>query len=287
MSKLLLISDIHLLTTNPNNREDDIVKTQWDKLSSVYRCADSYGASVIQAGDFVDSPRSWILLKSLIDFLSLYPNVSTYFILGQHDMYLRSSSLTVMGVLTRIFPNVNLLTSKPCIVGDVALVGQSYTENSDEYPHIKGKFNVLVVHKPITNKKLPYNVSSAKKFLKKNKKFDCILCGDIHRKFHITLGKRHILNTSSLIRKTKLDSLPGFCVLDTDKNRYEFRDVPVEDNVFIENTKEEDTEFLDEFVDGVKGKSFFKFTPKEKVLSLLKTKNKSIRELALSIMEGE
>lgn len=288
--RIVLLSDIHLLTANLNNRKDDIVNSQWVKLNHVFEVARKMNAIVIQAGDFVDSPRSWILLKLLISFFNKYPTVPVYFILGQHDMYFRSTSLTIMGVLTRIFSNLTLLTeSKPCIVEDVALVGQSYTKKSEEYSHIKGKFNILVVHKPISKHKLVYSSSTAKQFLSKHKKFDCILCGDIHRRFRITSGKRCIVNTASLVRKTHLDSSPGFYVLNTSKNTYKFYKLPVKDDVFMDVVEDDTyTDFLDEFVEKLKSKNkvFLNFTPKEKVLALIKEKKryKRIKKLALELM---
>lgn len=285
MSKMILISDLHLLTTNLNSRKDSIIESQWEKLDYIFRIAETLNACVVQAGDFVDSPRSWVLTGHLMNFFSRHSTVPVFFIKGQHDVYFRSTSLTTMGVLTMIFPTtVHLLETKPYIVGEVALVGQSYMEKSVKYPHTKGKFNILVIHKPITNKKLPYKVSSAKSFLRKNEGFDCILCGDIHRKFHIKLGNRHILNTSSLIRKTRLDSPPSFCILDTKLGTYDFRDVPIDTDVFIDTKEKEDVNFVDEFIEKVKKASFLEFTPREKVLKLVEEKHSSLRDLAISIM---
>lgn len=284
--KLILISDIHLLLTNLNSRKDNIIKTQWDKLRYVYDAAVKYDAPIIQAGDFVESPRSWVLAEQLMEFFSKYPAVHTYFIPGQHDIYFRSSSLTTMKMMTKVFKNVHLLSNKtPTIIDEVAIFGCGYMDKLRNYNGVLNKLNILVVHKPITNVTLNYETHDAENFLKKHSEFNCILCGDIHRKFYSKINGRHILNTSSLVRKTRLDSNPSFCILNTKTNTCDFIDIPVEDNVF-QNTSKNENDFLEDFISNVENTTFLVLTPKEKILTLLdRRKYKSVRKLALEIME--
>ena len=69
--KIALLSDIHLVAENPIARLDDIVVTEFGKLSAVFMYCIEHNIDVIlQAGDLVDIKRSWELLPRLTTFLN-------------------------------------------------------------------------------------------------------------------------------------------------------------------------------------------------------------------------
>ena len=295
MTKLLLVSDLHLLTSNLGTRRDNILEGQWKKLRYIYETARKKDAVVVQAGDFVDSPRSWVLLSRLISFFEEFEDITTYFVRGQHDIYMRSDSLTIMDVLMKIFSNIILLSEKPNKLSSngirIFLFGQSYVTNKVKYKVVKNAFNILVVHKPVSDTNLPYDHYNAKKFLRIYKDFNCILCGDIHKKFFISKGERRILNTGSLVRKRSSDGIPGFYILNPITNSYKFYNVNVEEDVFTTVTKDTtDDEFLDDFIDNLKKKekTFITFSSRKKVLALVKSRKryKGVKDVVLEIMNS-
>ena len=243
--RLLLLSDMHLLWENPVCRLDNLVEEQFNKLRFVLDYASENELPIIQAGDFFDRPRSWFLLPKVIDLLKEYPNVEISTIYGQHDTYMYSEE-------TRENTNLGILEK----------AGLVKIRSSLDF---KG-FKVMVVHAPISDEPLymgPDNECiDAAKFLKKNKEFDLILCGDIHRQFCIVDKKdRFIINTGPMLRKTadeyNFKHKPSFCVFNTYRRKVNWVEIPHKsaDEVISKehiNRKEEIDLLLDDFIDSIK-----------------------------------
>jgi len=204
--KLALLSDPHLLIHKPKARLDDAIATAFKKMNFVLKYCKDNNANLIIAGDLTDKPRSWNLLPRVLDLFSNYSDVKVFAVFGQHDMYLYSEETrdkTILGALYNA-GLVELLSSKPISLSNVELYGCNYGE---KVPKIidKKKKNILVIHAPIAEKALytKHDYISARSFLKDNKDYKIIFCGDIHVGF--CLGDRTgrtILNTGPMIRKT-------------------------------------------------------------------------------------
>lgn len=297
--KFILISDLHLLLSSPPSRVDDLELEQWKKLDIVYSYASKAGASIIQAGDFVDSPRSWILLKKLFVFFKRFPDVKTYFVMGQHDLYMRSKeSFTIINVIEKLFKGrIILLTKKPVELGNIRLFGLSYVDDLSPIPTSSKYFNILVIHRPITiAKDLLQHYGDARKVVKKIGKFDCTICGDIHRKFfhRNSTTNRVILNSGPLLRKSYIEvGYPGFFVLDTEFKTYIFKKVSNIKNPFKNvSNNSVDFAYLKSFVKEIqkegKETTYLKLSSKEKVFLAVKfAKNKKLKPLISSIINSD
>jgi len=226
--KLVLLSDFHLMSRTPVSRTDDAFVTGFKKLDYIIDYAKTNNASVLQAGDLTHSSRDFNVLNALINSLSdfLYGDGPKFYtIWGQHNEYYRtrSNDATTLGVLENI-GLAKILNSERTIIYDAYaptfnVYGCSWGEDVPP-PKEASEFNILVIHESIGVRRLypEDDPIDAEAFLKEAKEYDIILCGDIHRKFHIEHEGRHILNTGCILRHAggeyELDYKPGFYVLD-------------------------------------------------------------------------
>jgi len=292
--KIVLLSDLHLLWQNPVARLDNLVEVQFDKLSYVWGWGGRNRAILLQSGDFNDRPRSWTGLPQIITFLKGY-RTKIYCVAGQHDYYMyseESKPSTSLGILNEI-GLVKILNEDPIYVdyynnkkNHISLYGCSFGE---KIPEIKNKndFNILVIHAPIAEESLfpNQNYMDAKKFLKENKDYNLILCGDIHREFCIEFNGRHIINTGCVLRKTadeyNFKYEPCFYSYDTDTRKIEKHIIPhkpaeeVLSRNHIENKVETDL-ILDEFVKNIQDtKEFSGVNIVENLFEFIKQQNVS------------
>ena len=234
MGKFLLLSDIHLLWDNPIGRLDNAHEAQLRKLKFVLDWAEENEATILQAGDFFDRPRSWYLLPEIMGLVGKY-KVDWFMIFGQHDVYLYSQetrSATSLGILEKA-GLVHILDESPIRIADdrglIKLYGVSYGQS---VPKVQddSSLNILVIHAPIAEKALwpGHDYMDATKFLNEHKDFDIILCGDIHRKFLIKEEGRVICNTGCMIRKSVdlWDHRPCFFVYNTGK-RFQIEEIEI------------------------------------------------------------
>ena len=267
--KLVLLSDLHLLWQNPVARLDNLVEVQFSKLLYPLDWCRNNDAILLQAGDFNDRPRSWAGLPQIITFLKGY-GVKIYCVAGQHDYYMYSEESrlsTTLGILNEI-ELVKILNENPVYIdyynnkkNHISLYGCSFGEKIPEIRD-RGDFNIFVIHAPIAENPLfpNQNYMDAKKFLKENKDYNLILCGDIHREFCIEVNGRYIINTGCMLRKTadeyNFQHKPCFYSFDTDTKEIEKHIIPhkpaeeILSRSHIENKVETDF-VLDEFVKNI------------------------------------
>lgn len=223
MSKLILISDMHLLVDNPVARLDDCKEAGYNKLQFVLDWALENDATILQAGDVCNKARSWHLLSDLQSIFSSKDKF--YCIYGQHDTVMYNESTrkaTILGALAGA-GMVRILGDKPKYIRgegaeDYKVYGCHYGQ---EIPVPNGgnpEFNILVIHAPIANEALwqGQDYWDAKTFLMKHKEYKLILCGDIHQKFCVEHEGRYIVNAGPMIRREatmyNFSHHPGFWV---------------------------------------------------------------------------
>jgi predicted phosphodiesterase len=231
----ILLSDLHFLITNPSSRLDNLPKTQFKKLYFIMKFAQTYNCKILQAGDFSDIPRSWELVSKLAIFFKKYSDIDIFTVFGQHDTYLYSEltrDATTLGVLNKT-GCLTILDEIPIVVGNVRLFGASFgTKVPKIKKKIKGIKDVLVIHKSISDKPLFYNhqFTDAYSFLRKHKKYDLILAGDIHRKFKRKIKRRRIINTGPILRTRNTPYMrkhkPGFYVWNSETNKIKWIQIP-------------------------------------------------------------
>jgi DNA repair exonuclease SbcCD nuclease subunit len=241
--KVILLSDVHVVYSNPKSRLDDVTATQFKKLDFVFETARKYGAPIIHAGDFCDSPRSWYLAPVLIQFFRRRHDVRFYTVYGQHDLYMRANKAkdaTILGVLQKA-GLIKILDERPTVCGpDVVLYGLSYGEKAPgSFFDVdkSGAISILAVHDTIGHKPSmhvgPYK--RAKEYLSTLAKFRVIIAGDIHQRFEVKVegGKdRYIVNCGPMLRleanQYNMSHNPGFYMYDTKTGWMKWISIPSE-----------------------------------------------------------
>ena len=260
---IALISDLHLLSKTPENRCDDILTKQWDKLEYVLNyCQGNCIEYLFQAGDWFDIPRNWETFNRTVELLKRFSYPKIYCVEGQHDKYFRSEdTITNLSLLDKL--GLITILKTPISVDNFDVHGISFEDGMnidktiDALPVNKNAYNILIIHAPISDAPLfpGHEFSKANLLIKKHKEFDLILCGDIHKEF-ISYGSkdRIILNTGCMIRKEKNEynekHKPQFYVVDTKINSCEQIIIPHEpfDKVFSKQERIIESDILTDFI---------------------------------------
>lgn len=266
--KFVLLGDLHLLWDNPGSRLDEARVTQKNKFLYVLKWAEKNNAVILQPGDFFDKPRSWYLLPEIIDILKGF-QLRICGIYGQHDTYMYSAE-------TRKNTSLGVLISSG-LVEELTEDGIYWVNNEGETVFVYGcsygkevpipshsdVFNILVIHAPIGKEALypGHEHESMNTFLRKYPDYDLIVCGDIHRRFEYSVGKRYIVNAGPVLRKTaelyNYEHKPGFYIYSTlDDNPLTWHEIPHEpaEKVLTRDhieRQDETNEMLDEFIKSI------------------------------------
>lgn len=267
--KIALISDVHLLGKTPINRIDNILDDQWDKLQFIFdSCMERDIQCVLQAGDLFDVPRNWDTLNKTIKLLSKY-NDDIYFgsVSGQHDNYMRNNdTITNKSILKELDLIITPTNDHVLYENDmVKIFGINFEDNLDiadlidSFEFRPNRIHALVVHAPISDSPAfqGHEFLNATLFLKKHKRFDLILCGDIHKKFKIQLNGRWIVNTGCIIRKNQDEYnqtySPSFFIWDTAKRTINEIKIPHKpaSKVFNQIETIEAKNTLDDFINSI------------------------------------
>ena len=242
--KFLLLSDIHGTSNIPRARRDNVLLAVERKLEYVFKYAASIDADIIQAGDLSNSPRDIQFLFKFISIRMKYQSVEFYTIWGQHDQYNRNKNVpTNLGILSKS-NLVKIISSNSISFDAVDLYGASWNKKIPEIQNEK-KVNILCIHAPITKKQLWPNqvfTQANSVFEKKEyRKYDLIICGDIHRHFVVKQGKQIICNTGPMLRLEAtnycMKHKPKFYVYDTFKKTFETKIIPHADPAQVMNNK--------------------------------------------------
>jgi len=261
MNKFVLISDMHLSVDNPRARLDDCKEAGYRKLQYVLDWAEKNRAGILHAGDLSHKPRSWHLLSDLQHIFLI--NEPFYTIYGQHDTVMyneQTRKATILGALAGA-GFVKILGFDPKNIEGYDIYGCHYGQ---EPPVLNNSGNnILVIHKAICDESLwsGQDYLDAKTYLAQHKNYRIILCGDIHKKFHIQIGDRHIVNAGPMIRREaniyNYKHCPGFWVWDIDDENMNWQEIPhdLAEKVLSRDHidyKEEADSILDQFISSVK-----------------------------------
>lgn len=261
--KLILLSDLHISNKNPVSRLDDLLITQYVKLGFVLNYANDCNGIILQAGDFFDSPRSYYTLYQVVSALEKLPNVDILTVSGQHDVYMyhyETFRATNLGILEQV-GLVKLLKVDPYSLKGVDIYGCSWGQDIPKVTN-KDKFNILVAHVSVGEEALfpGHEFTDAEIFLRKNKDYNLILVGDIHRQFEVKYKGRRLINTGPMLRREaslyNFGHSPKFVVFDTDTKVLEWVGIPHKpaDEVLSRDHLEKNKEnklMLDEFIKSV------------------------------------
>ena len=269
--KIVCCGDAHVTKDRPVNRTDNYWETVKRKLIFIAETAKEAGAHVVVLpGDLTDTPalsyeefaELWLLFKTY------YKDLKIVTVRGQHDLRYRRPINTALEALSTTMASATddfiLLEQEtawtPYGYKDIVFQGSNYGQSIPA--PVKGKFNILVIHRMIIEEKLwsaqeEYEASNI--FLRQNN-FDLIISGDNHQGFIAVAGGTHnvLVNCGAMMR-SKIDQVnhkPFIVLFDTDTKLYEQIFIPIEppETVFkmkkVSEQKERD-ENLEAFVTGL------------------------------------
>ena len=266
MIRLLLSSDWHLRTTNPEHRIDaSFFYTQLNKIEQILQIASEKNCKyILQAGDVTDGPRpSFELIEKYVELFRKYKDIRILHVYGQHDTRYRCKERTA----TKLFNFLGYLqevNGLHKLSEDIHLYGASW---GDPIPEIKDKdcFNILLIHKTIVDKPLWIGhedfLQSDELF--KNNPYDVILAGDNHTPVFYKHKNQTIVGCGCIVRKTiaEADLKPHIYILDiTDDLEYTLEKIYLQfkpaDEVFkseaLERMDKKENQKLQEFINSIK-----------------------------------
>lgn len=225
--RILLISDLHLREDSPIGRIDNFQETMFRKFRFVLNTAKENDVDfILQAGDFLNKPNpSYKFVNTIIDIINEY-DVPIFYILGQHDIYMRSKDINYSAIGT-IEKALSALPMKRIVnkvsYNDLEIIGCSFSDSIPKNSK-SNKIKILVIHGMIGNKPLfpGHDYVDASYFLRQNDCYSIILCGDYHYPFKVNFKGRTIINTGCMLRMTRderdMNRNPCVYILDTNKN---------------------------------------------------------------------
>lgn len=236
----LIMGDLHVRSTTPQNRKDDFPRALMNKFDWIMELAKEHHATILQPGDWFDTPRtSYYLWQTYAKKLKEEgPDFLTIF--GQHDMPNHTnpknsplSALHTMGL-------VHILDEVPTLAGNTSIYGASW--NQDIPIRVNTMPSILVIHRLIAPDLMwpgqrPEEITIAKDLLEETD-FKVIVSGDNHTPFQEEVNGRILFNCGSLMRSTidQYDHQPCVVILDSDTWDYDIFEVPIEDpaKVFVD-----------------------------------------------------
>lgn len=255
--RIMAVGDLHLRKTTPAKRKDDYFETLKRKLEFILETAEDRGVKVVvfpgDVFDRFDAPYSlveWAVRKFKEH------QVYCFFVCGNHDLRYHTSDKanTPLGVLSASMGELDapILDSAgfffPRPTGhSIAFYGASW---GDEPPVPKSKddFNILVMHRTITNEPLPWDhkdTLTVDELKSRYPDYDVFITGDNHKQIIDIGDKQSVFNMGSVGRQTiaQKDHHPAVMLLYVshengliDTKRI---DIPIEDDVF-----EDDVDYL-------------------------------------------
>jgi DNA repair exonuclease SbcCD nuclease subunit len=218
-------TDLHLRDKKPRKRIDNYLERQFIKFESLLKCSKEFdNIPIVCAGDFFDTPsfsekRMGRLIEMILDY-----DVDIYSVFGQHDIanhnmkYWKEGALGNLILAELVFP----LTKTPVKIGQCYLYGCSWGEEVP-VPKKKRKNNILVTHKLVTLKDMPFEgYIKAADLMQKFPEYSVFLCGDNHVPFSVKNKKQILLNAGSMMRNNidQIEHNPFFYICEPETNNY-------------------------------------------------------------------
>jgi len=294
MALYACLSDPHLTWGKPISRLDDVKITGIRKFNFVLDWCSKNSAELLIPGDLTDSAHGWYLYLELVKSLLKY-KVIPIVVYGQHDMYFRTKETTIMNALIKN----NLIH---LVEGNrLPFYGYSWSdERGYENDDIDRKCKILLIHAPITTNQLYPNqvFMDARQFLRENKQFDLIVCGDIHRRFMVEYQGRYIVNSGSMLRldadEYMFEHKPGFWVYDTNKKNVDWVEIPHEEaervlsRVHIERKKEINL-MMKDFIDSISEQVDLDMDFEKNIMNFIKSNevDSKVQNILEEVMKGE
>lgn len=219
-------TDIHLAGVSPRHRTDDFPRALLAKLGEIYQTAEQAGCEFMAfGGDFFNTHRvfSYEIIGDAMDIIC-ESDLHTYGCVGEHDLYGHSPDSypsSTLAFFIRRCPHFHILFH-PMEVGEVVLHGKHEWEpvasiNGEGHDVDPAKYNILVCHELITNRKAPFDVTHTSTLTESP--FDLVCSGDLHSGYspHEVNGT-WFCNPGSIARRNTSDTWhPTMAIIDVEK----------------------------------------------------------------------
>lgn len=238
--KFIFTADWHIRPDRPRCRVDeDWLKTQREQVQFVKKISKERGCPIILGGDLFHKSQVPDSLKSML--IEELHDVFFYAIGGNHDWPYHSMeniSNSSFGVLAK----ARLITPIPQEIGRYKHYGH----------HLSGgNKDVVFIHEPIfaSEKDCPPNMKAktAVQVFDEHPEAKWILCGDVHRGFHVKKQGRHLIMAGALNRQASdySDYQPKIWYIDIEKDFVEEILVPddvnlvTDEHIQVKNERED------------------------------------------------
>ena len=196
MNNFLACGDTHADKRKPRYRTDDYWGTWQRKMLWVVGESNRLNARLLIPGDIFNTSKVSPDVINIVMAILREAKYTPYAVAGQHDL-LHHTDIEK----TPLFALV--------VAGVVKLIQGHYKEFTgagfeEEIPTGSNKF--LLTHTCITPRRAPFYLTdaiAAKKFMHMHPGYEIIISGDYHVPFHTVLGKRHLINTGTLMRNKR------------------------------------------------------------------------------------
>ena len=190
--KFVFYTDVQLSGQTPRHREDDYQGALISKLEEIYQTAiNEHADFLICGGDLFNSHRifSYELLSPVMNIMC-DSGLDTHLIIGQHDILgynpTTYKSSTLAFVVERC-ENLRIVWGEAPADDDAVLWSSHVWEEPKDAANNKldpSKFNILIAHHLLTNKKTMFDTVNTSDFAKWMRDggadYDMVLSGDLH-----------------------------------------------------------------------------------------------------------
>lgn len=303
---LAIMADLHLMERKPKYRRDKTKQVLLNKFVWIIEKAIYEGAEALFiAGDMFDSSRvSQKFISKVCRLLVSYiEDIRIIAVAGQHDKYYRTTDLsnTPLGVLASAGLIEIAHWSYPIEFDNFNVWGINFGEE-DELINLSKSASVadiLLIHKMITKGKPLWPGQSdwigAKAFLR-SVPFKYVFSGDNHQRIITNIGDRVLINSGSLLRKTKaqMGFQPILTLLSYENGTYEEYPIPISppeeafdtNKITIDESKNITEQSMVKLVDTIRSENIT-IDPKKILKKVIKMKQTStnITDIVDDIME--
>jgi len=203
---ILITGDWHYRKKKPRNRLDNNYQESINiKIKKIFDAARYHGCKyILQPGDmFDDADVSDSTKREFLQLMSTAP-CPILTVPGQHDLRNHSKvwQNTPMGIMDAGDNNV-IVVNQPLKFDDFSVYNSGWGEKIPD-PNPEDKFSILLCHKLIIKKNVPYAYDYAADEILRKYPYDLIVSGDNHQHFIETDSHKMLVNCGSLMR-TRID----------------------------------------------------------------------------------
>lgn len=212
MIKFATMGDIHLIERKPKYRKDNTKQAVMDKFVWILEEACKEKCSVFFIpGDLFDSWKVQDKFITMVNriLVEYIDSIQIVVVPGQHDLryHMKGLDNTPMGILASAGLIQIASWQYPIEFDGFNVWGIGFGEDKYLNELQYSENDILLIHTMITDGKPLWpgqaNWSGAKAFMRKHN-FKYILSGDNHNRIITKIGDRVLINSGSLLRKTKL-----------------------------------------------------------------------------------